>query len=484
VNKKRLAIIGNGMATGRLLDELERRGGLSTYEISVYGEEPHGCYNRILLGRVLSGGKPDDIMLKPRDWYAERGVCFHAGLKVTQLDKGARRLTTSDGETHPYDVAVFAAGSAPFVPKMEGLTKSAGGYKDGVFLFRTIEDCQRMRAYSRPASSAVVVGGGLLGLEAAKALCDMGLHVTVLHMMDTLMNTQVDRLGGQMLKRSIEKLGIFVRAGQVATAVLGDEQVEAVKLDSGETLSADLVVISCGITPRTEAARASGVPCKRGILVNDALATQVPGVYAVGECAEHEGKVYGVVQPIWEQCAVLADVLTAANPKARYLGSRLYTRLKVAGVDVASMGVVEPEHDSDEVVQIIEERKGIYRKLIVRGDRLIGAVLIGSSEGAAQLVQLFDRGDPLPANRLDVLCSPNAAPAPVDLEVCNCNHVNESTIVEAIRNGCDTLPKLADGTRAGTGCGSCRGQLASLILKNGAPVNGNGNGAARTAAVV
>jgi nitrite reductase (NADH) large subunit len=470
--KKRLAIIGNGMATGRLLDELARRNGLSAYEIAVFGEEPHGCYNRILLGRVLNGASPDDIMLKPRDWYAERGVRFHAGTRVTHLDTAARRLHTADGQSLPYDVAVFATGSAPFVPKMDGLKRPDGAWKDGVYLFRTIEDCQRMRQSTAPGGGAVVLGGGLLGLEAAKALCDLGLHVTVIHMMDVLMNTQLDPSGGAVLRRAIEKMGIFVRTGTVAKDVVGAERVEAVTLASGETLPADLLVISCGIVPRIEAAKTSGLPVKRGILVNDALATAVPGVYAVGECAEHEGRVYGIVQPIWEQCAVLADVLTAANPRSRYRGSKLYARLKVVGVEVASMGIVEPERDSDEVVQIIEDRKGVYRKLIVRDGRLIGAVLVGDTEAAATLVQLFDRGDPLPANRLDVLCSPTAAPVAADPEVCNCNHVKESTLLEAIRGGCATLTGLAERTRAGTGCGSCRGQIASLILRHAPSANG------------
>jgi nitrite reductase (NADH) large subunit len=471
--KKRLAIIGNGMATGRLLDELARRNGLSAFDISVFGEEPHGCYNRILLGRVLNGSSPDDIMLKPREWYAERGVRFHAGTRVTHLDTAARRLHTADGQTLPYDVAVFATGSAPFVPKMDGLKRADGSWKDGVFLFRTIEDCQRMRrSAAAPGGGAVVLGGGLLGLEAAKALCDLGLHVTVVHMMDVLMNTQLDPSGGALLRRAIEKMGIFVRTGTVAKEVVGEERVEAVTLANGETLPADLLVVSCGIVPRIEAAKASGLAVKRGILVNDALATAVPGVYAVGECAEHDGRVYGIVQPIWEQCAVLADVLTAANPRSRYRGSKLYARLKVVGVDVASMGVVEPERDSDEVVQIIEDRKGVYRKLIVRDGRLIGAVLVGDTEAAATLVQLFDRGDPLPANRLDVLCSPTVAPVAADPEVCNCNHVTESTLLEAIRGGCATLTGLAERTRAGTGCGSCRGQVASLILKHAPSANG------------
>jgi nitrite reductase (NADH) large subunit len=462
---KRLAIIGNGMAAGRLLDELVRRNAGRQYEVAVFGEETHGCYNRILLGRVLAGGAPDEIMLKPRAWYADRGVTFHAGRMVARLDGPARKLFTDDGQEFGYDVAVFATGSAPFIPPLDGLKTADGKPKDGAFLFRTVDDCQKMRAYARPASSAVVLGGGLLGLEAAKALSDLGLHVTVVHLTDWLMNVQVDRPGGEFVRRGVEKLGIFVRTGVAATGVVGESKVEGVVLKTGEVLPADILVIAAGIVPRTDAAKASNVPVKRGIVVNDLLATAVPGVFAVGECAEHAGKVYGIVPPIWEQCEVLADLLTGANPTARYRGSKLYTRLKVAGVEVASMGLVEPQHDTDEVLQIIEDRRGIYRKLIVRDGRLVGATLIGDGESAPALARWFDRGDSLPPNRLDVLCSGDVSPAAADPEICNCHHVCESTLLGAIRDGCVTLPQLSAATRAGTGCGSCRGQLASLILK-------------------
>ncbi len=464
MHRKRLAIIGNGMAAGRLLDDLLRRDGLRHYHVTVFGEEPHGCYNRILLSRVLAGTAPDEIMLKPPEWYAERGVCFRAGAAVTKLDTAARQIATADGQSHAYDVAVFATGSAPFVPNVDGLRKPDGRPKDGVFVFRTIEDCQRIRAYTRPAGSAIVVGGGLLGLEAAKGLSDLGLHVTVVHLFDTLMNTQVDKFGGAMLRRAIERLGIFVRTGLITRAVLGDERVEAVAFDDGTRLPTDLVVLACGVKPRVEAAKASDLPTNAGILVNDTLATRVPGVYAVGECAEHNGQVYGIVQPIWEQCAVLADLLTGTNPLARYRGSKLYTRLKVAGVEVASMGVVEPQSDADEVIQVIEERKAVYRKLIVRDGRLVGAMLVGDADTAAALVRVFERGDRLPANRLDLFASGEAtAPSGGDT-VCQCHQVSEATVGDAIRSGCRSLKDLAAQTKAGTGCGSCRGRLTGLLL--------------------
>ncbi len=465
---KRLAIIGNGMAAGRLLDELARRNATRLFDIAVFGEERQGCYNRILLGRVLTGESADEIMLKPSAWYADRGITFHAGTRVTQLDGAARKLFTADDREFPYDVAVFATGSAPFVPPLDGLKLPDGTPKPGAFLFRTVEDCERMRDYVRPASSAVVLGGGLLGLEAAKALSDLGMHVTVVHLADWLMNMQVDRAGGEFVRRGVEKLGVFVRTGVAATGVTGADKVDGVVLKSGEVLSADLLVIAAGIVPRTDAAKASNVPVKRGIVVNDLLATAVPGVFAVGECAEHEGKVYGVVSPIWEQCEVLADLLTGANPTARYRGSKVYTKLKVAGVDVASMGAVEAQFDSDEVLQIIEDRRGIYRKLIVRDGKLIGASLVGDGESAAALARWFDRGDTLPLNRLDVLCTGDVSPAAADPEVCNCHHVCQSAIVGAIRDGCTSLPTLSATTKAGTGCGSCRGELANLILTHAA----------------
>ncbi len=461
--KKRLAIIGNGMAASRLLDELVRRNATDSFEITVFGEESRGSYNRILLGRVLSGSNPDEISLKPTSWYAARGVTFHSGVRVAKVDPVARRLTTSEGGLHPYDVCVFATGSSPLVPPVRGLKSDDGSPRDGVHVFRTIDDCVAIRDRARPGSSAVVVGGGLLGLEAAKALCDLGLHVTVLHLDPVLMNAQLDKSGGELLRRAIEKMGIFVRTGTTAEEIIGNGHVEAVKMRNGDVVPADLVVFACGIVPRLETAIASGVPVKRAILVNDLLATPVPGVYAVGECAEHDSKVYGLVQPIWEQCAVLADVLTGANPRARYLGSKVYARLKVAGVEVASFGVTDAEFPTDEVVQVFEERRGVYRKLVVRDGKLAGAMLVGCAEAAPALVQMFDRDELLPPNRLDVLATGNTATTPAEREVCNCNHVTESAVVEAIRGGCDTLPTLCDVTRAGTGCGSCRGQLSAML---------------------
>jgi nitrite reductase (NADH) large subunit len=474
-DRRDLVIVGNGMAASRLLDDLIQRGAEKRYRIKVFGEETGGCYNRVQLSKVLGGAESHAIMMKPSAWYAERGVQFVPGVTVSHLDTTAHQVHAVDGQIHHYDVAVLATGSAPFVPPIEGIEGPDGRWKPGVFVYRTLEDCLKIRTSAHSGDNAMVLGGGLLGLEAAKALSDQGLHVTVIHLADSLMNVQLDRFGADLLRRQIERCGIFVRTGRSIKAIRGSERVEAVVLDDGTFLSARMVVLACGIRPRVEVAKASNIPVNKGILVNDTLATHIPGVYAVGECAEHAGKIYGIVTPIFEQATVLADVLTGYKPRARYRGSKLYTRLKVAGIEVAAMGLAEPALETDEVIQVIEERKASYRKLIVREGKLVGAMLVGDVEAAANLVQVFDRGDPLPTNRLDILCSPDAGAAEADRTICNCNRVSESTIVESIKGGCGSIQALADATKAGTGCGSCKGLLAQLIDRHAEPAARNGH---------
>jgi nitrite reductase (NADH) large subunit len=285
------------------------------------------------------------------------------------------------------------------------------------------------------------------------------------------MNVQLDELGGEMLEREIERCGIFVRTALTVEGILGDVVVEGVRLDDGKTLAADMVVLACGVRPRVEVARASGIPINRGIIVNDALATEAPGVYAIGECAEHAAKTYGIVTPAWEQAAVLGEILSGANPLARYRGSKLYTRLKVAGIDVASMGRVEPELESDEVIQVVETRRGAYRKMIVRDGKLVGALFVGNTEAAASLVQLYDRGDTLPADPLEALCPSAAfgAGAPADRLICTCHKVSEARLCDAIAAGACTVEALGELTKAGTGCGSCKPDLVQLIAKQAPP---------------
>ena len=485
MGKRRLIIVGNGMATCRLLDELVARGATSRYDITVYGEEPSGTYNRILLSRVLAGEAPDAIVTKDAAWFEERGLKLVSGVAVTRLDTTRKLVETSDGDAHRYDTAVLATGSHPLVPAIEGATVAGGELRRGVFVYRTIADCLAMREHARAGSSAVVVGGGLLGLEAAKVLSDTGLHVTVVHASDTLMNAQLDPLAGEMLARQVEGFGIFVRVGRTIESIHGegpendvalepvprDGAVESVTLDDGKRLPADMVVLACGVRPRVDVAKASGLPVNKGIVVNDALATETPGVYALGECAEHRGRTYGLVAPAWEQATVLADVLTGAGPQARYRGSKLYVRLKVAGVDVATMGTTDPELETDDVLEVVEQRRNAYRKLIMRDGKLVGAMLVGNTAAAASLVQMFDRGDTMPDDPLEALCPTMiASPAAAgERLVCTCHKVTEVSIREAITAGCVSVEALGGATRAGTGCGSCKNDLARLVARHAAP---------------
>jgi nitrite reductase (NADH) large subunit len=481
VSKRRLVIVGNGMATCRLLDELIARGATARYDITVYGEEPTSTYNRILLGRVLAGEAPDEIVTKDAAWFEQHGIRLVTGLGVRRLDTTRKLVETADGAAHRYDTVVLATGSQPLVPAIEGATVAGGELRRGVFVYRTVADCLAMREHARPGSSAIVLGGGLLGLEAAKVLNDAGLHVTVVHASETLMNAQLDPMAGEMLARQVESLGIFVKVGRTIETVHGRgpdndvgleaDAVGSVTLDDGRRLPADMVVLACGVRPRVDVARASGLPINKGIVVNDALATEVPGVYALGECAEHRGRLYGIVAPAWEQAAVLAAVLTGAGSQARYKGSKLYVRLKVAGLDVATMGTMDPELETDDVLEVVEQRRSAYRKLVMRDGKLVGAVLVGNTGAAASLVQLFDRGDPMPADPLEALCpSMVAAPgAGAERLVCTCHKVTEAGIKEAIAAGCASVEAVGGATRAGTGCGSCKNELARLVARHAAP---------------
>jgi nitrite reductase (NADH) large subunit len=463
MSRKKLAIVGNGMATCRLLDELHARDGQRLYETTVFGEEPGGAYNRILLSRVLGGEEPDAIVTKTPEWYDRHGARLVARTPVKRLDTLRKVLETADGQSRAYDTVVLATGSQPLVPGIHGLLDDHEALRPGAFVYRTMADCLSMRAFARPGDAAVVLGGGLLGLEAAKVLSDRGLHVTVVHVARTLMNAQLDAAGGEMLARQIESAGIFVRTGRQVETVYGAERVRGVILDDGTNLPADMIVVACGVRPRVDVAVASGLPVNKGIVVNDTLATEVPGVYALGECAEHRGRTYGIVGPVWEQAAVLADVLTGGTSPSRYRGSKLYTRLKVAGVDVAAMGVLEPELESDQVIQVVEERRCAYRKLIVRDRQLIGAMLVGHTTAAATLIQLFDRADPLPEDPLEALCAPRTGVGADDRQICICNKVTESTLSAAIAAGADSVAALGEATRAGTNCGSCKNELAQML---------------------
>ncbi|MEU2350787.1 nitrite reductase large subunit NirB [Modestobacter sp. NPDC049651] len=475
--RQRLVVIGNGMAGARVVEEVLERGGGEQFAITVFGEEPHGNYNRIMLSHVLAGEEhEDDIVLNSHDWYADNGVVLRAGVRVHRVDTHAKVVHAADGTTTPYDQLVIATGSRSFIPPMTGLYRGPAGATDGeqllpgVFGFRTIDDTRAMLAAAAEHEKAVVVGGGLLGLEAARALQGHGLAVEVVHAGTHLMNQQLDPDGGAILKQSVEALGIVVHLATRTTEVIGPDRVRGVVLADGRAVDADMLVIAAGIRPVTEVALMSGLEVERGIVVDDQLRTDDPDVYAVGECAQHRGELYGLVAPVWEQARVLADLLTGTDPAAEYHGSRTATKLKVAGVDVATMGVNRPERDTDEFLVISEPRRGVHLSVVVRDDKLIGATLLGDTRKVAYLTQAFDRGTPLPEQRIKLLvdlsdgdAEVGVAELPHDSQVCNCNGVTKGAICDAVAGGCGSVGAVMDRTRAGRGCGSCKGLVQQVV---------------------
>jgi nitrite reductase (NADH) large subunit len=472
MTKRRLVVIGNGMAGARTIEEVLERGGADQFDITVFGDEPYGNYNRIMLSHVLSGEEDETgIFLNPLAWYEENAITLHAGCRVTRIDRHAKWVYADDGTQAPYDALVIATGSRSFIPPMAGLHQPDGSLLPGVFGFRTIDDTRRMSAHAQEYRRAVVIGGGLLGLEAARGLQSHGVQVELLHAAKHLMNQQLDAEGGQILRQSVEALGIRVRTEARSVAVTGLERVSGVTLKDGETIPCDLVIVAAGIRPNSELALTSGFTVERAIVVDDQLRTvEDPEVYAVGECAQHRGQVYGLVAPLWDQAKVLADQLTGADPANAYHGSRMATKLKVAGVDVASMGITGPEHEDDEFVVFSEPRRGVYKSVIIRDDRLVGATLLGDVGKTAFLMQAFDRGLPLPAERVGLMFDLGGPPTEVgaaelaeDAQVCNCNGVSKGTLVDTVRGGITTVPGVMNATRAGKGCGSCKTLVRQIV---------------------
>ena len=472
--KKRLVVIGNGMAGARAVEDILERGGGEQFDITMFGDEPTGNYNRILLSNVLNGSyTEDEIVLNPLPWYQQNNIRLLAGQRASGLLRRARLVYGADGTPVPYDKLIIATGSRAFIPPMEGTTMPDGSFKQGVFVFRTLDDCRKITEYAQrtDVKSAVVIGGGLLGLEAARGLQNFGLEVNIVHLPGHLMQMQLDAGAGGILKTSMEALGVKVLLKKSTTAILGPDRVLGLRFADGETLEADMVIVSAGIRANWEIAAGSGLTVERGIMVDDQMRTvDDPNIYAVGECAQHRGQVYGLVAPLWEQAKVLADHITGRNTRAAYHGSKVATKLKVMGVEVASMGIVDPESDDDEVVQFSEPKRGTYKKLIIRDGRLVGGILLGDISKAAYLMQAFDRNTPLPEERLKLLFDIGDPPKQVTFaemsastQVCNCNGVSKGAIIACVNSGKRNAKAVMDSTRAGMGCGSCKGMVAEIV---------------------
>lgn len=472
--KLKLVMVGNGMAGVRTLEELLKLAP-DLYEITVFGAEPHPNYNRILLSPVLAGEQTlDEIVLNPLDWYAEHGIQLHLGKKVVQIDRVRRCVCAEDGTVAAYDRLLLATGSVPFIPPLPGKDL------DGVLAYRDIADTQAMIDAAAKYRHAVVIGGGLLGLEAANGLMLRGMQVTVVHLADWLLERQLDKTAADLLQRNLESRGLRFKLKTATQELIGgqDGRVMAVKFKSGEEIPADLVVMAAGIRPNVALAESAGLHCQRGIVVTDTLQTVTdPRIYAVGECAAHRGIAYGLVAPLFEQGKVLANHLAQLGI-GRYTGSQISTKLKVTGIDLYSAGDFMGGEGTEEIV-LSDPFAGVYKKLVIKDEKLIGACLYGDTVDGGWYFKLLREGRSVGDLRDRLMFGEagsnigdvghqgqNKAAAMADTdEVCGCNGVNKGAICKAIKEkGLFTLDEVRKHTKASASCGSCTGLVEQLIM--------------------
>jgi len=466
--KEKLVLIGNGMAGVRTLEnllELEP----DMYDITVFGSEPYGNYNRILLSPVLTGEKTiDEIMLNDDAWYEENNVTLHKGKTVTKIDRKKRKVIADDGLEVEYDRLLIATGSDPFIIPVPGHELP------GVIAFRDINDVDLMLAAAKEHRHAVVIGGGLLGLEAAYGLIQQGMKVTVIHLMDTLMERQLDTAAGKMLKKSLEERGMEFLLTASTKEIIGKKRVQGVLLEDGREVTADLVVMAVGIRPNIKLAKSANLHCERGLVVNDTMQTYDPRVYALGECVQHRNEVYGLVAPLFEQAKVCANHLAHLG-YARYEGSMTSTKLKVTGIDLFSAGDFHGDEDTEEVV-MQDVAGGVYKKIVIKDNKIIGAVMYGDTVDGAWYFQLMRDGTDISDMRNHLLYGQshlgdsghggeNAVAAMSDtMEICGCNGVCKGDIVNAITTkGLFTLDDVRAHTKASSSCGSCTGLVEQLL---------------------
>lgn len=465
---KKLVVIGNGMAAGRALEELFERAP-SAYEVTIFGAEPRVNYNRIMLSPVLSGEKTyEDILIHDDAWYEAHGITLHRGKPVVEIDRDAKRVVSADGTSAEYDQLILATGSMPFVVPIPGASLP------GVVTYRDLDDVNKMLEAAGNGGRAVVIGGGLLGLEAAAGLKAQGMEVTVLHLMPTLMERQLDPSAGYLLQKAFEDRGIAVRCKANTHAIIGETQVTGVRLDDGTELPADIVVMAVGIRPNAMLAKESGLETNRGVLVGDDMRTSDPDIFSVGECVEHRGLCYGLVAPLYEMAKVVAAQL-AGDTTAAYTGSVTATKLKVTGIDLFSAGDFGEAKDRQDIV-LRDAARGIYKRLVLKENRIVGAVLYGETGDGSWFFDLLRKETDVSELRDTLIfgqsyvggapLDPMAAVAalPDDAEICGCNGVCKGKIVQAITDkGLSTLAEVRAHTKASASCGTCTGLVEQVM---------------------
>jgi len=460
--KPKLVVVGNGMAGVRCVEEICRLAP-DRYDIAIFGDEAAPGYNRIMLSKVLQGDASfDDIVLNPWDWYRERGIRLFAGDRVERIDPAAKRVVAASGLAAEYDKLILATGSSAFIPPLPGVGKP------GVIAFRTLADCRAMIEAAGVYRRAAVVGGGLLGLEAARGLLNLGMEVDVVHNAPYLLNRQLDRTAAELLRRELERQGMRFHLAKIAERIAGRKRAEGIVFSDGSRLRADLIVMAVGIRPNVELAKSAGIRTNRAFVVNDYMETSVPDIYAVGECAEHDGIVYGLVAPLYEQGRVLASVLSGRET-APYRGSVPYAQLKVSGVDVFSAGFVQ-DGEAEVAFSQFDGVRGTYKKVTAIGGTIAGAILYGDIGESGELLTQLKRRAEVASLRFAAASGAagdggEAAAALADhATVCNCNGVTKGAILCAVRDhGLTTVEQVRDRTKASGSCGGCRPLVAAVL---------------------
>ncbi|UOF89823.1 nitrite reductase large subunit NirB [Fodinisporobacter ferrooxydans] len=464
MKKKKLVLVGNGMAGVHCIEEILNMD-REAFEITIFGREPHPNYNRILLSKVLQGDTSiEDITINDWNWYQQNQIQLFTGETVVKIDPD-RQVVYTDHKRHvAYDELIIATGSLPFMLPLPGADKI------GVTAFRDIKDCEKMIEVSQQYKKAVVIGGGLLGLEAARGLLNLGMEVDVVHIFHYIMERQIDPAASKLLQRELEKQGMNFLLEKHTEKIIGRKRVEGLRFTDGTKAAADLVVMAVGIRPNVQLARDSNILTNRGIVVDDYLQTNVPHVYAVGECAEHRGMVYGLVAPLYEQGKVLAKKICGIEEKG-YEGSVLSTQLKVSGVDVFSAGKFM-EGDDTKSLKVLDEVNGIYKKVLIRDNKMVGAVLFGDIRESSNLLGLINRqADISEFKQLPILHSSGAAAGeemvasmPDHEVVCVCNTISKGAIMQAIcKEELTTVEQVRQCTKASGSCGGCRPLVSSIL---------------------
>lgn len=449
--KKRLVLAGSGMAATAAIEEiLKLSPGL--YDITVIGKEKHPNYNRVLLSSVLMGEKkPQDIVLHSMDWYKDRDIKLILDKNITSIDRGKKKLYTHDGEAVPYDILIISTGSLPIIPDLPGIGKQ------GVVTFRDLGDCEKIRQCAKGGLKAVVIGGGLLGLEAAWGVKKLGMDSTVVHLMDRLMERQLDHTAAGLLKEDIEKLGIKVLLNKKTAEVLGEEKAEGLMFEGGESLQADLVILSIGIRPNISIAQNSGLYCEKGIVVSQAMQTYDPAIYAIGECVQYKGETFGLVAPIFEQARVVADHL-AGMSRLVFKPAPLCARLKIPGIELYSAGSLS---QGAETIEYLDKGAKVYKKAFIEDNRLSGIVMYNDTADGPKLFDLLIKGEDIGSRRRSLLLGDTPAVTgaqdlPDSAIVCGCNGVTKGAIVDAIKKkGLFTREDVRRETNATGSCGGC-----------------------------